>query len=223
MSGVHDEAVVCVHGLWLSGFATRFWRNQFERAGYAAYAFSYPSVRGRMAHNRAALGRFVDALPQGKVHFAGHSLGAVTIVSMLDSRGWALAGKQLGRIVLAGPPFQDSRAGRALVGGRNARPILGKVGGMLAGHALKEWLASRRPCVPAGVDLGVIAGDSSLGLGRMVAPDLKRPHDGTVSVDETHVIGEREHLVLPVGHTGMLMSQQVSRRMLRFIQSGSFG
>jgi hypothetical protein len=29
--------------------------------------------------------------------------------------------------------------------------------------------------------------------------------------------------VLPVGHTAMLMSQQVTRRLLRFIQSGSFG
>jgi pimeloyl-ACP methyl ester carboxylesterase len=223
MTGVRDEAVVCVHGLWLSGFATRFWRTQFERAGYAAHAFSYPSVRGRMAHNRTALARFVDSLPQHKVHFAGHSLGAVTIVSMLDSRGWQLTGKELGRIVLAGPPFQDSRAGRALVGGRNVRPVLGKVGGALAGHALKEWLASRRPGVPPGVDLGVIAGDSNLGLGRMLVPDLKRPHDGTVSVEETHVAGEREHLVLPVGHTGMLMSHQVTRPMLRFIQSGSFG
>jgi hypothetical protein len=57
----------------------------------------------------------------------------------------------------------------------------------------------------------------------MLVPDLKRPHDGTVSVEETHVSGEREHLVLPVGHTGMLMSHQVTRPMLRFIQSGSFG
>jgi len=223
MTGARAEAVVCVHGLWLSGFAMRYWRHQFERAGYAAYAFSYPSVRGRMTHNRAALARFVGALPQAKVHFAGHSLGAVTIVSMLDSLGWKLPNRELGRVVLVGPPFQDSRAGRALVGGRNVRPVLGKVGGALAGHALREWLGARRPAVPPGVDLGVIAGDSNLGLGRMVAPDLKRPHDGTVSVEETHVSGEREHLVLPVGHTAMLMSQQVSRRMVRFIQSGSFG
>jgi pimeloyl-ACP methyl ester carboxylesterase len=223
MTVVREEAVVCVHGLWLSGFAMRYWRIQFERAGFAAPAFSYPSVRGRMANNRAALVRFVETLPQKKVHFAGHSLGAVTIVATLDSVGWTLQGKQLGRVVLAGPPFQDSRAGRALVGGRNVHPLLGKLGGVLAGHALRDWLGGRRPAVPAGVDLGVIAGDSNLGLGRMVAPDLKRPHDGTVSVEETHVAGEREHLVLPVGHTAMLMSHQVCRRMVRFIQCGSFG
>lgn len=221
-AGQRDEAVVCVHGLWLSGFAMRYWRSRFERAGYAASAFSYPSVRGRLAHNAEALARFVAALPQGTVHFAGHSLGAVTIAAMLEARSWRLEGKRLGRIVLVGPPFADSRAGRALLGGRDARAVLGRFGGALAGRALGEWLESRRPIVPAGVDLGVIAGDASLGLGRMVAPDLKRPHDGTVSVEETRVPGAREHLVLPVGHTAMLMSPAVTRHMLHFIQTGTF-
>lgn len=223
MENAGNEAVVCVHGLWLSGFAMRYWRHHFARAGYATYAFSYPSVRGRLAHNRNALARFVDDLPERKIHFTGHSLGAVTIVSMLDSLGWQLQGKTLGRIVLAGPPFQDTRAGRALVGGRNARPVLGRLGGALAGRALQDWLTSGRPSVPEGVELGVIAGDATIGLGRVIVPGLARPHDGTVSVEETRVTGAREHLVLPVGHTAMLMSPLLVRRMLRFIESGSFG
>ena len=145
MAHAGSQAVVCVHGLWLSGFAMRYWRNHLARAGYATYAFSYPSVRGRLAHNRSALARFVADLPEPKIHFAGHSLGAVTIVSMLDSLGWQLQGKTLGRIVLAGPPYQDTRAGRALVGGRNTRPLFGRLGGALAGRALQDWLTSRRP------------------------------------------------------------------------------
>lgn len=220
MAARAEQAVVCVHGLWLSGFAMRYWRGQFERAGYASYAFSYPSVRGRLSHNRTGLLRFVTALPESTVHFAGHSLGALTIVSMLEACDWSLPGKVLGRVVLAGPPFQDSHAGRALMGARGR--VAGGVGGVLAGHSLKEWLAGRRPQVPAGVELGVIAGDSNLGLGRLISPGLPRPHDGTVSVAETRVTGAREHLVLPVGHTGMLMSSQVARRMIRFIESGSF-
>ena len=223
MASSGSEAVVCVHGLWLSGFAMRYWRNQFARAGYATYAFSYPSVRGRLAHNRAALARFVADLPEHRIHFAGHSLGAVTIVSMLDSQGWQLKGKSLGRIVLAGPPFQDTRAGRALIGGRNARPLLGRLAGALAGRTLHDWLTTGRPSVPDGVELGVIAGDANIGLGRVIVPGLARPHDGTISVEETRVAGAREHLVLPVGHTAMLMSPQVVRRMLHFIEGGSFG
>ena len=222
MSEHIGEAVVCVHGLWLSGFAMRYWRARFARAGYATHAFSYPSVRGPLAHNHAALARYVAGLPEGRIHFAGHSLGAVTIVCMLDQLGWRMPGKELGRIVLVGPPYQDSRAGRALLGSRSARPVLGRLGGKLAGVALRDWLATPRPAVPAGVELGVIAGDAALGLGRMVAPDLRRPHDGTVSVEETRIAGAREHLVLPVGHTAMLMSPSVTRHMLRFFASGAF-
>ena len=215
MTSRRGEAVVCVHGLWLSGFATRYWRVHFAEAGYAAHSFSYPSLRGRLAHNCAALLRFVEALPEEHIHFAGHSLGAVTIAAMLDGQQWRLPGKTLGRIVLAGPPFQGTQAGKAL--------ITKGFGDALAGKALQDWLSGQRPSVPEHVDLGVIAGDSNLGLGRVISPSLPRPHDGTVSVEETRVSGAREHLVLPVGHTGLLMSRQVVKRMLRFFETGSFG
>ena len=221
-AAARDEAVVCVHGLWLSGFATRYWRVHLARAGYAAHSFSYPSVRGRLAHNRAALLRFALALPQQRIHFAGHSLGAVTIASMLDEQGWCLPGKTLGRIVLAGPPFQGTHAGKALIDPKHTRTVFGGVGRALAGKALQDWLSGQRPVVPGGVDLGVIAGDANVGMGRVIAPGLARPHDGTVSVAETRVSGAREHIVLPVSHTTMLMSQQVVKRMVRFFDSGSF-
>ncbi len=208
------QAVVCVHGLWLSGFAMRYWRTQFSAAGYAARSFSYPTVRATLAQNRAALLRFVLGLPHQTIHFAGHSLGAVTIVSMLAEAGWAIPGKSLGRIVLAGPPFQGSHAGKALVDKG--------LGNILAGKPLQDWLSGPRPVVPPHIDLGVIAGDSRLGLGRVLAPRLPKPHDGTVSVAETQVAGAREHLVLPVGHTGLLISHQVVRHMIRFVETGSF-
>lgn len=222
MNPAAGEAVVCVHGLWLSGFAVRYWRTHLARAGYATHAFSYPSVRGSLAQNAAALARHVEALPQPVVHLVGHSLGGVTVLAMLHARAWRLAGKTLGRVVLVGAPLQGSHAGRALVGGNHGRRVLGRFGDALAGRALKDWLASRVPPVPAEVEIGVIAGDASVGLGRIVAPDLRRPHDGTVSVEETRLDGVREHLVLPVGHTAMLVSPQVTRRIVRFIAQGSF-
>ena len=216
------EAVVCVHGLWLSGFATRYWRTQFARAGYVAHAFSYPSVRGSLAHNAAALARYVAQLPQPVVHLAGHSLGGITILAMLRENGWSLPGKTLGRVVLAGSPVQGSHAGRALIGQVPGRRLVGRFGDAMAGRSLKEWLARPAPGVPPGVVVGVIAGDAPLGLGRLVAPDLKRPHDGTVSVEETRLAGAAGHLVLPVNHTAMLMSATVARRLVQFVEHGRF-
>ena len=223
MIGSRNEAVVCVHGLWLSGFATRYWRTHFERAGYAAQSFSYPTIKSTLAKNCASLLRFVEARPEERVHLCGHSLGAVTIAAMLQEQGWKLPNKQLGRIVLVGPPFQGTHAGKTLAGLKDSHPALGGLGDALAGKPLQDWLLGPRPVVPGHVEVGVIAGDSQLGLGRVIAPRLARPHDGTVSVAETEVAGAREHIVLPVGHTAMLMSQQVVKRMIRFVEAGTFG
>ena len=212
--GNETEAVVCVHGLWLSGFATGFWRSRFARAGYAAHAFSYPTVRQPLKVSARQLAEFAAALPQRRIHFAGHSLGAVLIAAMLAERDWQLHGKEVGRIVLVGPPFQGTDVGRSL-----ARVGIGR---MVMGRAIAEWLDAPRPVVPDSVDLGVIAGSRPIGAGRIAAPSLAQPHDGTVRVAETRVEGAREHLTLPVSHTEMLMSARVAQQMLRFFEHGAF-
>jgi hypothetical protein len=58
-------------------------------------------------------------------------------------------------------------------------------------------------------------------MGRFVA-DLPEPNDGTVALEETRVDGMKEHLVLPVTHTGMMLSSEVADRTARFLASGSF-
>ena len=209
-----DEVVVCVHGLWLSGFATGFWRSRFAAAGYAAHSFSYPTVRQPLKVSARQLAEFACALPQQRIHFAGHSLGAVLIATMLAERDWRLPGKQLGRVVLVGPPFQGTHVGQSL-----ARVGFGR---MVLGQAIADWLDHPRPVVPAGVDLGVIAGTRPVGMGRIAAPGLAQPHDGTVRVAETRVEGSREHLSLPVSHTEMLMSARVTRQMLEYFAHGAF-
>jgi hypothetical protein len=60
---------------------------------------------------------------------------------------------------------------------------------------------------PRGVDVGVIAG----------------AHDGKVSVDETHLPGEREHAVVPAAHTFIMNRRDVRDLTLRFLRTGRFG
>jgi len=214
MSVARGEAVVCVHGLWLSGFATGFWRARFAGAGYAAYSFSYATVRQSLKTSGRQLADFIQALPQRRVHLVGHSLGGVLIASMLAERGWVLEGKEIGRVILVGSPFQGTHVGRSL-----ARIGFGR---LVLGRAVQDWLAGEPPVVPAGIKLGVIAGNRPLGLGRIAAPGLVLPHDGTVGVAETRVEGAREHLTLPVSHTEMLMSARVTQQMLSFLEHGAF-
>ena len=61
--------------------------------------------------------------------------------------------------------------------------------------------------VLAGIEIGVIAGDK----------------DGKVTVEETHLVGETEHVVVPGRHTLLMAHPNVQRLTARFLQSGRFG
>lgn len=212
--GTH--AVVCVHGLWMSGFATTFWRNRLRAAGHAAHAFSYSSMRTPLTVCAMRLAQFVDRLPQETVHFAGHSFGGVLILRMLAAREWQLGTRRLGRVVMVGSPWAGSHVAASLAARR------GRLGRMMLGEALPEWLDAPRPVLPAEVEVGVIAGTRPYGAGRLLGPGLPLPHDGTVSVAETRVPGAREHLCLAVSHSEMLLSAKVAQQISAFVSAGRF-
>jgi hypothetical protein len=73
-----------------------------------------------------------------------------------------------------------------------------------------------------GCEIGVIAGRMPVGAGRIVAPDLPAPHDGAVSVEETRLPGMRDHIVLNVSHSGMLVSRAAAHQIDAFLRHGAF-
>jgi hypothetical protein len=75
--------------------------------------------------------------------------------------------------------------------------------------------------LPPGRDTGMIAGTRAIGLGSLVG-GAGKPGDGTVAVAETRTPGLKDHLLLPVNHTGMLYSSEVARQVACFLQTGSF-
>jgi len=201
---------VLVHGLWVHGIAMALMRRRIARCGYRALAYSYPSVRLSLAENAQRLARFCRALSAGRLHFVGHSLGGLIVLRMLEET----PGLPPGRIVLAGAPYAGSHA---------ARSLCRVPGGRLAlGRSMSEWLTPGGRERGAGRELGVIAGSLSLGLGRIVAPDLPGPNDGAVSVAETAVPGARDRIVVHVSHSGMLVSARVARQVCAFLRDGAF-
>jgi hypothetical protein len=70
-------------------------------------------------------------------------------------------------------------------------------------------------------DLGVIAGDLGVGLGKLLGP-MDGPNDGTVLVDETRLPGAADELRLRSSHTGLLFSAEVARQAAAFLQTGRF-
>jgi pimeloyl-ACP methyl ester carboxylesterase len=204
------ETVVLVHGLWLPGVAMAFMRRRIARGGYHALVYSYPSVRLTLTENAQRLARFCRGAPASRLHFVGHSLGGLVILRALLE----MTGAPAGRVVLLGTPYAECHAARRLVRLPGGRAALGR--------SIPEWLKAARPPFDGAHEIGVIAGSLPLGLGRLVAPDLPSPHDGVVSVAETQVPGMRDHVVLPVSHSGMLVAGAVARNICAFLRNGAF-
>jgi len=160
--------------------------------------------------NAAALGRFLATIHADTLHLVGHSMGGLVILKLFDSPP-SLAP---GRILLLGSPVQGSEAARALAAMPFGKTMLGRgVEEEVLNAPSRRWDRAR--------DLGIIAGGLSFGLGHLVKR-FDRPNDGTVLVEETLLDGARDHIVLPVTHSGLLFSEPVARQGAAFLRSGHF-
>jgi pimeloyl-ACP methyl ester carboxylesterase len=202
------EAVIVVHGLWVNSMVMRLLGYRIRRCGFEALCFSYASVRATLEQNAARLARFAQALSANTVHWVGHSLGGVVILKMLEQR----PDPRTGRIVLMGSPSSGSCAARAMAKTTAGRWMLGR----------SAPLAETKAALPGKYELGVIAGCRGLGMGRLLLHALPQPNDGVVTVAETHVSGMKDHIVLRVSHSGMLVSSSAAKQVCAFLKAGGF-
>jgi len=209
---MQGDAVVYVHGLWLSGQEAFLLRRRVEaERGCDWHNFGYSAMWQTGADVTRALAACVRALGAARVHLIGHSLGGLVILRCLEEH----ADLPPGRIVLLGTPAVTSAAARRVARFRIGRAVMGQVVAeeLLRDHQ-RRWLQHR--------DLGIIAGSQSVGAGRLVT-DFAEDNDGTVAVTETLLPGATAHLILPVSHTGMLLSARVAREAGSFLAHGRFG
>ncbi|MGB5257067.1 MAG: alpha/beta hydrolase [Woeseiaceae bacterium] len=209
------DTVVCVHGFWSHGTGMYLIKRRLEREfGFRALLFSYPSVRGSLDENAAALTRFIHAQDVDSVHVVGHSLGGVLALRMLANDPAALPG----RVVCLGSPLAGSRAANYLNAQVWAEDIIGRsLSAGVVETTASEW--ARHVCAQR--EIGVIAGNVPLGFGRLVA-NFREANDGSVGVSETRLDGVKDHLVMPVSHKGMLVSSDVADQAGSFLKRGAF-
>jgi pimeloyl-ACP methyl ester carboxylesterase len=180
---------------------------RLARAGFRCHIFSYLGALRPMQAHVERLARMAREI--GPAHFVGHSLGGLLVMEVLGRH----AEIAVGRVVLLGTPARGSYAGRRISRHRLGRPIFG--------HSADRW--QERPAArwtrPEG--LGVVAGSLPLGLGRLFGR-LPGVNDGAVCLEETDVGGMAERVVLPVGHSGMLVSARVAAQVAAFLSDGKF-
>lgn len=200
--------VVLAPGLWMPGAAMALLAARMARAGYAPHVFAY---RGRspLESNVARLARFArEALEGRAAHFVGHSLGGVLILETLNRHPEL----PVASAVLLSAPARGCLAGRRLGTARLGRWMMGA-----CGELWRERDATWKRDAP----LGIVAGTAPLGLGRALGR-LPGPNDGVVRVDETAVEGMTARMLVPLGHSMLIVSGTVGRQVECFMREGRF-
>ena len=184
-------------------------QTSVKKCGFNVNRFGYPSMRGELEENAERLARFIATTDADVLHMVAHSLGGVVTLRALQLR----PDPRVQRIVLLGSPVSGSLSGRRLAKFRAGKLLLGK--------SDRIWKAPPENKFPDGVAVGIIAGSLPIGLGRLFGK-IPEPNDGVVTVAETQVTNAIDQVVLPVNHTGLLVSSKVARQVCAFLRDARF-
>lgn len=210
------ECVVLLHGLARVSNSMAELERKLRRATYEVINISYPS----RSHPIDALA--TDAVGRGitqcrgrqadTINFVTHSLGGILLRQYLQHEPI----KELGRVVMLGPPNQGSELVDGLL------PVPGfKLFGGPAGVSLGTGNTSLVASLGAvDFDLGVIAGDTNVNPLNVFL--ISGPNDSIVSVESTKVEGMNDHRVLPVIHTFMMRDNEVIDEAIHYLKTGAF-
>jgi len=199
VSAVTREAVLLVHGHGAHPVLLEPLRRALARQGYRAVNWRYRSLRGAIEAHAAELAAKAKELDEDldieRLHFVGHSMGAIVVRSALArSRP-----RKLGRIVLLAPPNRGAR---------------------LADLALRLFgpriPAARELCSHPDSYVNRLAPAADLDCGIIAAA-----WDHAVSLASTHLPGERDHIVLRGLHT-LQLHRHTPAQVGHFLRQGCF-
>lgn len=209
-----NECVVLLHGLAKTKQSMSKLNHALTEAGYTTVNHDYPSRSDSIPH--LADTHISQALTQcpdiTTIHFVTHSLGGILVRQYLQNHSI----KNLGRVVMLGPPNQGSEVvdklhklpGFELIGGPSSLEL-----GTLESSIPKQLGA-------ADFELGIIAGSRS--VNPILSTLLPGPDDGKVSVTNTKVEGMKQHIVLPVTHPFMMRNANAIAQVKYFLAQGEF-
>ena len=192
--------VVLVHGMGRTSMSMWPMQRALEADGYRVLNFFYSSYGPTVAEIGAALSRAVDAevaaQPVARVHFVGHSLGNIVV-------RWMLANDPphapMGRFVMLAPPNRGAQAADLFA------PYVGWLLAPITELRTSESTAATLPPPPAGLEFAIIAGAD----------------DRTVTLREICLAGAHAYLVVPNGHTFIMMREDTIALTKYFLASGT--
>ena len=197
--------LLLVHGLILSPFSMAPLGARLMALGWKTSYFAYSSLFER---TDAIQQRLAKVLARGPTVVVAHSLGGLMTLETLAQR----PDLPVSRVVCMGTPLRGSSAALGLHRWPLASLGVGRSDALLR-RGVTQW--------PAHLEVGMLAGREPIGLGAGFA-GFGGDHDGTVSVDETHVPALADHRVVLASPTGMLLNAGVADHADRFLRGGRF-
>lgn len=193
------ELVVLLHGMGRTAFSMAPMKTALEAAGYDVLNLGYSSYCCGIAELGENLTKEIAAArgDHRRVHFVGHSLGGIIARWMLSQPA---APEGAGRLVMLAPPNQGSQSADFYA------PVAGWLLEPMAELRTDSTSTVRRLPPVMGVEVGVIAARE----------------DGKVRLAETHVAGERAHVVVEGHHTFIMRRDDVHRLTIEFLRDGRF-
>lgn len=197
-----QQAVVLVHGLWMSRWTFGYIAKHLESQGYKVYRFGYKTSGKPMSFNIVKLQAFVNSRQEDTVHLVVHSMGGI-----LSMRTLPVINKK-GKLIMLGSPVNGSQAAKAMGQKKWTAWLLKHAtepleNGVVDPQAFRESL--------------MIAGTSNtIGIARLVTK-LPKPNDGTIALAETQADWINHHTTEKTNHFKMLFHKKINHSISQFL------
>lgn len=196
------SALLLVHGLGSTPLLLTPLAKRLRRKGYRHVVnWSYPSILRTICDHGDALRRKIEEVAAREdvdhVHLVTHSMGGILARRALGDRPQI---DKLERLVMLCPPNGGSRVAT------NMSYVVGPLCTPLAqlSHTPDSYVNRLPAELP--YEVGVVAAR----------------RDRVVAVDRTHLPCQRDHIVLPAGHTSILFTRRLAESVERFLLQGRF-
>jgi triacylglycerol lipase len=211
------EHVILIHGLCRSPASLRRLERTLLGSGYTTHNLRYPSRSKCISElsDDYVASAITECNAQGaaRIHFVGHSMGAILIRHYLSRNQLP----NLGRVVMLAPPNSGSEVVDRLRDNRLFRWINGPAGQELGTDPSSLPNRLGRVHYP----VGIIAGDRSINWINSLFM-IPGSDDGKVSVERTRLAGMTDHVVVHVAHPFIMNNPQCIEHVLGFLRQGKF-
>ncbi|THB64868.1 MAG: alpha/beta hydrolase [Gammaproteobacteria bacterium] len=209
-----EECVILLHGLGRTEKSMNKMGAALKEEDFRVVNYYYPSRKYKI---EILADKFIpDALQKcgdaDNINFVTHSLGGILLRQYQENH----VIENIKRTVMLGPPNNGSQVIDKLRDFPGFGLIVGKAGLQLGttDHDLPPRLGSAKN------EVGIIAGDRSVNL--ILSLFLPNPDDGKVSVQNTKLVGMKDHLVVSVSHPFLMRDSDVIHQVIHFINHGEF-